>query len=373
MGLSPRSLPDFPWDSLTPFRERAAAHPDGVVDLSVGTPVDPTPEVIRAALIGAADAPGYPTTHGTAALREAVVDWFARTRGVTGLGADAVLPTVGSKELVALLPGLLGLGEGDVVVHPASAYPTYDVGARLAGATALATDDVADWAGNTAVRLVWLNSPSNPTGRVLSRDELREVVEAARAIGAVVASDECYAALAWNEPWASGGVPSILDPQVCGGSHDGLLAVYSLSKQSNLAGYRAAFVAGDPALIGDLLEVRKHAGMIVPAPVQAAMAVALGDDAHTAAQKERYRARRDALLPAVRAAGFTVPGSEAGLYLWATRDEDCWDTLGFLADRGIIAAPGAFYGPGAHRFVRIALTATDERIGQAVLRLSKDG
>ncbi|WP_084129368.1 succinyldiaminopimelate transaminase [Demequina sp. NBRC 110055] len=373
MGLSPRSLPDFPWDSLAPFRERASAHPEGVVDLSVGTPVDPTPEVVRHALAAAADAPGYPTTIGTAQLRQAIIDWFARTRGVAGLTLDGVMPTVGSKELVAWLPALMGLGEGDMVVHPASAYPTYDVGARLTGATALATDDVSDWAGRDDVKLVWLNSPSNPTGKVLGRDELSEVVEAARAIGAVVASDECYAALAWEEPWASGGVPSVLDPAVCGGSFDGLLAVYSLSKQSNLAGYRAAFVAGDPALVGALVEVRKHAGMIVPAPVQAAMTVALGDDAHTAAQREVYRARREALLPAVQSAGFSVPGSEAGLYLWATRDEDCWETLGFLADRGIIAAPGAFYGPAAQQYVRIALTATDERIGQAVLRLSKDG
>lgn len=373
MGLHPRSLPDFPWDSLTPFRERAAAHPDGVVDLSVGTPVDPTPAVVQEALRAAADASGYPTTHGTLALRQAVVDWFARTRGVTGLTADAVLPTVGSKELVAWLPSLLGLGEGDVVVHPASAYPTYDVGARLAGATALATDDVAAWSSRGDVKLVWINSPSNPTGRVLSRTELRDVVEAARRIGAVVASDECYAALAWDEPWVSQGVPSILDPEVCGGSHEGLLAVYSLSKQSNLAGYRAAFVAGDAAVIADLLETRKHAGMIVPAPVQAATAAALADDAHVAEQRERYRARREALLPAVRGAGFEVAGSEAGLYLWATRGEDCWDTLGYLADRGIIVAPGAFYGVEAARHVRIALTATDERIGQAVLRLSKGG
>ncbi|GMA34880.1 succinyldiaminopimelate transaminase [Demequina litorisediminis] len=373
MGLNPRSLPDFPWDSLTPFRERAAAHPGGVVDLSVGTPVDPTPEVVRAALAAASDAPGYPTTQGTVALRQAVVDWFSRTRGVHSLTADAVLPTVGSKELVAWLPALLGLGQGDVVVHPAAAYPTYDVGARLAGATALAADDVASWAGRDDVRLVWINSPSNPTGRVLGRDELREIVEAARAIGAIVASDECYAALAWEEPYASEGVPSVLDPAVCGGSHEGLLAVYSLSKQSNLAGYRAAFVAGDRALVGSLLETRKHAGMIVPAPVQAATAAALGDDSHVTQQRERYRRRREALLPAVRDAGFSVPGSEAGLYLWATRGEDCWDTLAFLADRGIVAAPGAFYGEQAREFVRIALTATDERLEQAVHRLAKNG
>ncbi|WP_297082364.1 succinyldiaminopimelate transaminase [uncultured Demequina sp.] len=372
MGLHPGSLPDFPWDSLVPFRERARRHPDGVVDLSVGTPVDPTPSLIQDALRAAADAPGYPTTHGTAALRKAVVEWFARTRGVTGLTADAVLPTVGSKELVAWLPSLLGLGEGDTVVHPATAYPTYAVGATLAGASALATDAVEDWADRDDVRLVWVNSPSNPTGAVLSRDHLRAVVEAARRIGAVVASDECYAALAWDQPWSDGGVPSILDPEVCGDSHGGLLAVYSLSKQSSLAGYRAAFTAGNPALIAGLLETRKHAGMIVPAPVQAAMTVALGDDDHVAAQRAVYRARREVLLPAIRGAGFTVSGSEAGLYLWATRDEDCWDTIEWLADRGIVAAPGSFYGTAGARHVRIALTATDERVQEAARRLSKD-
>ncbi|WP_062387449.1 succinyldiaminopimelate transaminase [Demequina iriomotensis] len=367
MGLSPRSLPDFPWDSLAPFKARAAAHPDGLVDLSVGTPVDPTPAVIRDALAAAADAPGYPTTHGTAALREAVAGWFARRRGAPDVSPDAVLPTVGSKELVATLPAYLGLGPGDVVVHPRAAYPTYDVGARLAGAAPLATDDVDDWRGNPAVRLVWVNSPSNPTGRVASVEELAEVVAAAREIGALVASDECYAELVWSDA----SVPSILDPRVCGGSHEGVLAVYSLSKQSNLAGYRAAFVAGDPAVIAPLLEVRKHAGLIVPAPVQAAMTVALSDDAHVAEQKERYRARRDLLLPAVEAAGFRVDHSDAGLYLWATRDEDCWDTIAFLADRGILAAPGAFYGEAARRHVRIALTASDTGVSSASSRLAK--
>ncbi|WP_062379885.1 succinyldiaminopimelate transaminase [Demequina pelophila] len=367
MGLSPRALPDFPWDSLAPYRARAAAHPDGLVDLSVGTPVDPTPAVIREALVAAADAPGYPATHGTPALREAVAAWFARRRGAPGVDPAAVLPTVGSKELVATLPAYLGLGKGDIVVHPRAAYPTYDVGARLAGATALATDDVDDWRGNPAVKLVWLNSPSNPTGAVMDAAAMAEVVAAAREIGALVASDECYAELAWTDA----PVPSVLDPQVCGGSHEGVLAVYSLSKQSNLAGYRAAFTAGDPAVVAALLEVRKHAGLIMPAPVQAAMTAALGDDAHVAEQRERYRARRDTLLPAVEAAGFRVDHSVAGLYLWATRDEDCWETLDLLAGHGILAAPGAFYGEAARRHVRIALTARDNAVASASSRLAK--
>ena len=372
MGLLTGALPDVPWDTLGPYAALARAHPDGIVDLSVGTPVDPTPAVVREALAASSDAHGYPLTHGTPALREAVVDWFARRRGVPGLDPQAVLPTVGSKELVALLPSLLGLGPGDVVVHPATAYPTYDVGARMAGATPVPADDPSGW-GDGPVRLVWLNSPGNPDGTVRSVEELRAVVDAARAVGAVVASDECYAELAWTEPWVSQGVPSILDPRVSGGDPTGLLAVYSLSKQSNLAGYRAAFVAGDPRLVAGLLEVRKHAGMIVPAPVQAAMTVALGDDAHVDAQRERYRARRDLLLAAVQQAGLVVDGSEGGLYLWArpaAGPVDCWTTVAELAERGILVAPGAFYGAAAAGHVRVALTATDERVAEAVRRLT---
>ena len=372
-------LPDFPWDTLAPYKARAAAHPGGLADLSVGTPVDPTPEVVRRALAAAADAPGYPQTYGTAPLREAVAAWFERRRAVPGLDPAGVLPTIGSKELVAWLPTLLGLGAGDAVAFPAVAYPTYDVGARLAGATPLPFAGLTELgpAGEaSAPQLVWVNSPGNPTGKVLGVAHLRKVVDWARARGAIVVSDECYAELDWRaedpdgRTGRPGSVPSLLDPRVCGDDHTGLLACYSLSKQSNLAGYRAAFLAGDPALVRDVLEVRKHAGMMMPWPVQEAMRVALGDDAHVAQQKERYAARRAVVLPALVAAGFRIEDSEAGLYLWATRDEDCWDTVGWLADRGILAAPGSFYGPRSTRFVRIALTATDERIAAAAQRLS---
>ena len=332
----------------------------------MGTPVDPTPAVVQQALAAAADAPGYPLTYGTPRLREAVAAWFARRRGVPGLDPDGVLPTIGSKELVAWLPTLLGLGAGDVVVHPEIAYPTYDVGARLAGAAPVASDGLAAL-GPQRVRLVWINSPSNPTGRVLPVAHLRKVVDWARERGAVVASDECYAELGW----ADGEPPvSLLHPDVCGGEHRGLLVLYSLSKQSSMAGYRAAFAAGDPALVRELLEVRKHAGMMVPAPVQAAMVAALGDDAHVAAQKERYAVRREALLPALTGAGFRVDDSAAGLYLWATRDEDCWATVEWLARLGILVAPGSFYGTAGARHVRVALTATDERVTAAVSRLA---
>ena len=375
-------LPDFPWDSLAPYKERASAVsadlPGGaLVDLSVGTPVDPTPAVVQDALRAAADAPGYPQTWGTAPLREAVVRWFERRRGVPDLDPDAVLPTIGSKELVAWLPSLLELGPGDRVGFPGIAYPTYDVGARLAGADPVVVDGLAalgPLTPSTTPKLLWLNSPGNPTGKVLGVEHLAKVVLWARRHGVVVASDECYAELDWRERDPSSEepptTPSILDPRVTGGSHEGLLAVYSLSKQSNLAGYRAAFVAGDPALVKRLLEVRKHAGMIMPAPVQHAMAAALADDVHVAVQKARYAARRTRLHAAVEGAGLRVDDSEAGLYLWCTRGEDAWATVGWLADRGILVAPGSFYGAAGAQHVRIALTASDESIEAAAARLA---
>jgi succinyldiaminopimelate transaminase len=356
-------LPDFPWDLLEPAKAIAAAHPDGIVDLSIGTPVDPVPALIRAALAAASDAPGYPLTAGTPALRTAIGAWTASFCGASG--DFGVLPTIGSKELVAWLPTLLGVGRGDVVVIPSVCYPTYEVGVRLAGATVVRSDSLVALGPDPRVRMVWINSPANPTGRVLPVDHLRKVVAWARERGAVVVSDECYLALGWDtEP------VSVLADEVCDGDYAGLLAVHSLSKRSNLAGYRAGFVAGDPALVGELLAVRKHAGMIVPAPVQAAMIAALGDESHVAGQRARYAARRDALRPALIAAGFEITHSEAGLYLWSSRGEDCWKTVDWLAERGILAAPGVFYGPAAGQHVRIALTATDERVAAAVQRLS---
>jgi len=365
--VSVRDLADYPWDAVVPFRERAAQHPDGLVDLSIGSPVDPTPDVIRRALTEATDAHAYPQTVGTSAVREAIVDWYARRRGVTDLRVDNVLPTIGSKELVALLPTLLGLGDGDIVVHPRVAYPTYEVGARTAGATPLAADDPASWPEGT--KLIWINTPGNPDGRTWTVDELAVAVRRARELGAVLASDECYAELGWDGPWASEPVPSVLDPRVTDGSRANLLSVYSLSKQSNLAGYRAAFVAGCARIVGELLTARKHLGLMPPAPIQHAMAVALGDDEHVAAQKERYRERRDLLRPAVEAAGFRIDGSEAGLYLWATEGKDAWDSIARLADLGILAGPGPFYGPDSAEHIRLSLTAPTERIAEAARRL----
>ncbi|MFQ6392057.1 succinyldiaminopimelate transaminase [Nocardia sp. KC 131] len=357
-------LPDFPWDTIASVKAKAAAHPGGIVDLSVGTPVDPVDPLIRAALGSVAEVPGYPTTHGTLELRTAAVDALKRRFGITGIDPAAVLPVIGTKELIAGLPRLLGLGGGDLVVIPEVAYPTYEVGALLAG-TQVARADGLTQLGPRSPALIYVNSPSNPTGRVLGVDHLRKVVAYARERGAIVASDECYLGLTWD-----GRAVSILDHEVCDGDHTGLLAIHSLSKTSNLASYRAGFVAGDPALVAELLEVRKHSGMMVPFPIQAAMTAALGDDTHEAQQRERYRARREVLRNALLTAGFRIDHSEAGLYLWSTRGEPCRSTLDWLADRGILAAPGDFYGPTGAEHVRITLTATDERIAAAVRRLT---
>ena len=416
MGLLGAQLPDFPWDSLVPVRERAAAHPDGVVDLTIGTPVDSVPSGARAALDAASDAHGYPLTVGTAELRAAIRGWLERRRGVRA--ETGVLPTIGSKEMVALLPSLLGLGSADAVGFPRASYPTYDVGARLAGAEPVPVDTDADPSTWPAMSMLWLNSPGNPDGHVLGVERLRGILAWARERGVVVASDECYAELAWDVPEA----PSILDERVCDGDVAGLLCLYSLSKQSNMAGYRAAFLAGDPAMIGPIAEIRKHAGFLMPGPVQAAMTWALGDDAHVAEQRAVYARRREKLLAVLDAAGLVNdPLSVAGLYIWAaakrpggaaggTVDGDSaggsaagdpvggvagdsgadaaggvagsshdggsvaeaptgWDIVRACAELGIVVAPGDFYGEAGRDRVRISLTATDSAIDEAVRRL----
>ena len=367
----PLDLPEFPWDQLAPAKERAAAHPGGICDLSVGTPVDDTPAFIREALADASNAHGYPTVIGTTEVREAIVAWGKR-RGMVDVGMNGVIPTIGSKEAVAWIPFLLGVRPGDTVLVPEVAYPTYDIGARLAGATPVAVDptDPSSWPD---AALVYLNSPGNPDGHVMSADELRAVVAWARSHGAVVVSDECYAALPWSVPYVGEGVPSLLDAQVCGGNASGLLVLYSLSKQSNLAGYRGALIYGDPALVAPIVSVRKHSGLMVPAPVQHAMAVALNDTEHVERQRTVYAVRRALLLEALTDAGLDVdPDSAAGLYLWVAdpaNPTDSWALVNRLAELGILVAPGNFYGTAAHGRVRVALTATDERIQAAASRI----
>ena len=359
-------LPDFPWDSLRPYADRARQHPGGIVDLSVGTPVDPTPALVQDALRSASDAPGYPLTAGSPALRRAAEGWLRRRLGVTA--EVGLFPTIGSKSLVGLLPTFLGLGPGDRVLHPELAYPTYDVGARIAGATPVplrAPEALPDEPGGA--RLLWVNSPANPTGEVLGVEALREVVAWGRRHGVLVVSDECYLELGYDgvEP------VSVLSAEVVGDDATGVLAVHSLSKRSNLAGYRLGLVAGDPAVIAGLLEVNRHAGMIVPAPVQAAGAVAFGDDDHVLAQRAKYAARRALLRGALERSGWRVTLSAAGLYLWASAEGlDAWGSVDRLADLGILVAPGTFYGAAGARHVRVALTATDERIAAAAERLA---
>jgi len=367
-------IPSYPWDDLAPLKEKANAFPTGPVDLSLGSPADPVPPVIQEALAAAADAPGYPMTAGTRDLREAAVGWLARTLDVQ-VPAEAVLPVVGTKEFIAWLPTQLGLGTGDTVIYPGLAYPTYDVGARLAGAQPVAADVGADGApvttaGTSGTRLLWLNSPSNPTGRVLPAQTLREAVAWARDRGCVLASDECYISLGWETSPVSA-----LHADVRGDSLDGVLSVFSLSKRSNLAGYRAGFVVGDPDLIAQLLLIRKQGGVIVPKPVQAAMTAALDDETHADEQKERYRARREILRGGLEAAGFRIEHSEAGLYLWASRpDMDGRAATEMLATEcGLLVGPGYMYGPAGSAYIRVALTATDERVAAAGERLQALG
>ncbi|AZA09558.1 succinyldiaminopimelate transaminase [Corynebacterium pseudopelargi] len=356
---SSSTLPDFPWNSLEPAKAQASQHPDGLINLSVGSPVDDVAPGIQLALAEAGAPGGYPQTIGTPQLRQAIVDSLARRYGIDP--APAVLPVIGTKEAIALLPSLLGV-RGTVII-PEVAYPTYEVAALLAGATPLrASTPPAD---AEDVDLIFINSPSNPTGAVANHEQLRAWVDYAREHDAILASDECYLGLSWE-----GQAASILDPAVSAGDYANLLAIHSLSKTSNLAAYRSGFFAGDAELIAELTEVRKHAGLMMPGPIQAATVAALEDDDQEQAQKLRYANRRAVLMRALVDAGFRIEHSEAGLYLWITRDEDCWDTVQWFAERGILVAPGAFYGPAGERFVRVALTASLEQCEQVAQRLS---
>jgi succinyldiaminopimelate transaminase len=350
-------LPDFPWDALAPYGDLARSHPGGAIDLSQGTPVDPTPEFIQSELQNSSNSPSYPVTVGTKELQESIRKYCREILGARG--DFEALPSIGSKELVALLPFLLGAQR---ILIPKIAYPTYRVGGILNRAEVIEVDfDPSNWP-TEGVDLVWINSPSNPTGRVHSEDELALIVQWSRKHQISVASDECYLPF----PDSERGI-SIL--KVADGENTGILALHSLSKRSNLAGYRAAFVAGDPKLISRLLEIRKHIGMMVPLPVQRAMTVALQDEGHVAEQSERYRRRRHLLKPALEAVGFKVEHSVSGLYIWCTRGERDWDCVDWFAKRGILVTPGSFYGDEGGRNVRIALTASDSKILEASQRI----
>ncbi|MDR1861794.1 MAG: succinyldiaminopimelate transaminase [Candidatus Ancillula sp.] len=377
---------EFPWDALSKYKKIATefcAQAGGkVVDLSVGSPIDQVDQTIQQALSSAAGKPGYPLTIGNIELRSAIVEWLEKWRSVEGVGVDNIIPTLGSKEAVGLLPLLLNLGPGDVVVRPKFAYPTYDIGAKLAGCEVLATDDVSDWRGNPRVKAVWINYPNNPTGAVASKEELKEIVEAAREVGAVVLSDECYALLNWEGESAGDGTiqeatqatqasksskssPCILEDEICSSRFDDIIMLYSFSKQLNLAGYRSAFIAGDAKLVEKVTHLRKHLGLIVPEPVQAATVAAAKDVSATKKQYQIYRSRRERLKHFLLRADYEIDASQGGLYLWVkSKHGDCWRDVEDFARCGVVVTPGTFYGCTEH--FRVSIIASEDDLEQLV-------
>ena len=384
MGFHEFSSP-YDWSRIAAYKRTAKAAFGGMIDLSVGSPVDPVPDSVRKALAAAANDPnayGYPVTAGTADLRAAIAEWFSATRNVDlqSIHAD-VVPTVGSKEGVALMASLLHFGEDDVVVQPKVSYPTYEIGTQLAGAKVLKVDDVADvasWRNVPGVKAVWVNSPCNPTGEVHSAERMAGIVVAAREIGAVVLSDECYALMQWRdavndaegEADSLASTPCALCDDVCLGSAEGVLVLYSLSKQSNMAGYRTALIAGDRSLIGPMAAYRKQIGQIIPGPVQAAMAAGLRDFDAVKTQHSRYQERLGMLVSALRAYGYCTDMPQGALYVWVkAKSGDCWEDLRQLAEIGIVASPGEFYG--APEYLRFSATASDAAIASAAERLAR--
>ncbi len=341
---------------MAPFGAHAREHKNGIIDLSQGTPIDATPEFIQTALKDYSNSPSYPVTIGTPELRAAMRNWATNILGASG--EFDLLPTIGSKELVAWLPSIL---RAKTVLYPKIAYPTYLVGSMIYEASAIAVElDAETWPKS---EIAWINSPSNPTGRVHSEKEMQAAIDYARKNDSLVVSDECYLSFP-----ATGQAPiSILN--VAKGNNKNLLAVHSMSKRSNLAGYRAGLIIGDPEIISKIREVRKHAGMMVPLPIQSAMTAALGDEKHVSEQAVRYSRRREVLSTALIQAGFEIEFSDAGLYIWCTRHEKSWDSVSWLAELGILATPGIFYGEAGTNYIRIALTATDEQIADATKRI----
>jgi succinyldiaminopimelate transaminase len=371
--------PPYPHDRLADLKDVAGAAPGGLVDCSVGTPVDPMPDVaVRALVDAAAGATGYPATIGSAPYREAAAAWIAR-RFACAVGPEEVVACIGTKELVASLPRVLSLRDPtrDVVLYPAASYPTYEMGALLAGlrAVPVPVDDrwridlsaVADADAERAL-VLWLNDPSNPTGVTATPSEMEASVAWARDRGIVVASDECYAEFTYDDA----GEPAAPVTALVAGL-DGVLAVHSLSKRSNMAGLRAGFVAGDGELVAYLGEVRKHGGLMMPAPVQAAATAALGDDEHVREQQARYARRRTMALAALAARDLVHDGGPSTFYLWLRSTDgpsDGWAITADLAKTGLLVAPGDFYGAAGASHARLALTVTDDRLALACERLT---
>jgi succinyldiaminopimelate transaminase len=354
--------PPYPYERLGEITELAAAHDGGAIDLSIGTPCDPTPPAVLAALTASDNARGYPPSIGTPAFRAAAADWLQRRLGARVDAATELAACVGTKEFVASLPQYLRLRAParDTVLYPALSYPTYEMGATLAGVRAVPYRTLADIDRADAERAlcVWVNSPSNPTGEL---SDLGDAAAWGRSRGVPVISDECYAEFTW-----SGDATTILREGV-----DGLLALHSLSKRDNFAGARIGFYAGDRDLVHYLREVRKHAGLMPPGPVQAAAVVALGDDEHVEAQRDRYWRRLQLLVHILAAAGYDAQLPAGAFYLWVPApDSDAWSAARDLAKRaGIVVSPGEFYGPTGSGFVRIAAVQPDDRIELAAARI----
>ena len=360
--------PPYPYDRLDPLKVLAAGHDGGLVDLSVGTPCDPPSAAVVAALAASGTEAGYPTSIGSPGLREAASGWLNRRFGVD-VDSSHVAACVGTKEFVASVPHLLRLRypEKDTVLYPAVSYPTYAMGALLAGCRAVpvAVDgtwrlDLSSIADDDAARALclWVNTPANPTGAV---DDLSLPAAWGRTHGVPVFSDECYVEFTWTGPGHT-----ILEQGI-----DGVVGVHSLSKRSNMAGLRAGFYAGDGDLVRYLSEVRKHAGLMVPGPVQLAAGVALEDDVHVEEQRQRYRERLDLLRAAFVEAGVDVPAPEGTFYLWVPApDGDAWAFAERLAkEAGVLVSPGEFYGPLGATHVRVAVVQPTVRLELAARRL----
>jgi succinyldiaminopimelate transaminase len=373
--------PPYPYDRLDELKPLADQHDGGLVDLSIGTPVDPPTPAVLAALGGSDTERGYPPSIGTPELREAAVRWCTDRLGVQLDAAGEVAATIGSKEFVAGLPHWLRLRtpERDTVLFPEISYPSYAMGAELAGCRAVPVpadehwsirlDAISDADAERAL-VLWVNTPGNPAGGL---DDLAAAARWGRERGVPVFSDECYAEFTWDGP-----PRTILTPTsaVTTGSGvraevDGVVAVHSLSKRSNLAGVRVGFYAGDPELVHYLREVRKHAGFMVPGPAQAAAVAALADQVHVAEQRERYRNRLQRLARIVGRFGPEPALPRGGFYLWAAApDGDAWAfTRTLLAEAGILVSPGEFYGSAAADRVRVAAVLTDDALDMVESRL----
>jgi succinyldiaminopimelate transaminase len=364
------SPPPYPYERLDVLKKLASVYDGGPIDCSIGTPIDPPPDAVLRELAKGTGARGYPTSQGSPDFRASAQEWMERRFGVV-VPVNDVAACIGTKEFVGTLAGYLHLRSPsrDTVLYPAISYPTYAMGATLAGLRAVPvavrdghldlesihTDDIA------RALVLWANSPSNPTGHL---DDLEGIAAWGRRHEVLVASDECYAEFTW-----AGRPRSILEH-----GSNGVLALHSSSKRSNLAGLRAGFYAGDEDLIGFLKSVRQHAGFMVPAPIQAAVAVAFGDDVHVAQQRERYWSRLTMMSDALRSFGVNAPMPEGSFYLWCSKEGlDGWSLASEIAERSaLVVSPGELYGDDGRNFVRVAVVQSDERLAVAAARLRGD-